>query len=354
MQKDLFAERGHNNGEVVFSPAYLPLPEKPKSNFQLGGYMAERSHAKKKNLAAFFTGVHDQLRTVPESWGQEVSINSEDYGDNGDMPMRHNADRFTGYERGGVVQSEIKASASRGGKYTMPLVQLKKYAASLIERSESEKLPSVHYSFFFYGQRGADYDAYKCERSGKKDKRAGIGRHICVNDCLNMNLARDFKQAAVIPLNLMIALFSSDEFHKRYIHDQSSSWISNGAQGYLHFSNTTISRLNGYKRDPVASVGELLGDHVDDELRNLLELDSLKIVRGQTPDNLVSRVNGSSAPVASVPITMFDMPKAAERRWLDKLWENGEWLMEERLGLGPLYDSSFEVEDFTEFGDDSF
>jgi len=351
MHKKLSINR--SNDAVVFSPGYNPLPNKPKTNFQLQEYMIERSIAKKKNLAAFFESMHDNLRVAPESWGKRTDIDSSYFGDNDNLQMRHKADAFSRYGRC-VVKSEVKASSSQSGKWLLPLVQTKIYAVDLINRLEKEKLPVQHYALFFYGRRNNGYDVYKCERSGVKDKRTTMGRHLCDNNCLNSNVASDVKHIVILPFNLILGLISSSEFHRRYVHNQESSQFNKSAQGYLHLKTSVASRLNGYKVDGVKDVDELLGDHVEDSLVDFLELRKLRLFNGHTPSNLESSVNGASVPVSSVPIAMFDFPKAAERRWLDNLSEHGEWLFEEKLGLGPLYDNSFDVEEFDIATDEPF
>ena len=304
------------------TPEYEVLPPKPKSNFEIPQYIHNRSQAKKKNVSTFYDALCQSLRTGTVSKGVELDIDDPSLYGVGFETFRPDVLKL--YEKG-VEFTEVKVAQFRRGEFLCASRQLPKYYERLMERLElGDPLPSVNYAFVRYGNRD-DYELHHCLKDGKKD---GNGKHRCSNKCLTKNLTTKTKDVSFIHFPVLLGIVASSRFHRNKRMDHSTS-SGRDNEDYIHLATRICSVLHGDKlKSPVKNMDDLLEDSIDQDLRKILMLDSFKIVRTVSPENLTCKPAGMGEyPIKQFPIVRFEIPEDAEKEWLKNFKRyNGELL----------------------------
>lgn len=312
--------------EIKINPItleYEPMPEKPKSRFGIEKYIWDRARAKKQNVTNYYHALIQSIRTGPCYKGQELAVQEpEEFGVG---TSTFSPDVLKLYKTG-PEYNEVKSAQWRRGEIQCAKNQLLRYYKLLMERLElGDELPAVNYVFLRYGTY-KDYELHHCDKEGKNQ---GNGNHRCDNKCLTKNLTSKKLEVSVIPLNLLLAIFSLSRFHRIKEMDHTTSTGRN-QESYILLARKVFSAFQGHSRKPpIKNLEELLQDSVNPELKQILMIDKLKIKRSNSPEDFTCSPLGLNTDykISQFPIVRFEMNKNAEKQWLDNFHRyNGELL----------------------------
>lgn len=249
--------------------------------------------------------------------------------------------------RHGMMFTEIKASAFRN-KVKSSSNQLKRYSIALLDRlrEEGEELPWVEYAFFRYGS----WDSYKtyagdAKKCREKDHRSLITR-----------LSDETKDLTIVPLNLLIAIFSSPDFHVRENMNQATSnaFLYGGRQyqGQLNVYGGRFSDIHRKVKNVQDLISRLMErtriDHPE-----WLCLDELEIQKSELgEDYSCQSSDNEDSPfyikreITPFPIIRFRMNKDAKKKFLANYQRHFARMFEQWVRIGDLYDTDPVLPDF--------
>jgi hypothetical protein len=331
----------------VIDPSFKDLPKTSgiKDSATRNSAIERRAKTGKDNIHSFYVSLFKKLKTVSGNKGRKLRVPNPEIYRNGNG-SGFNPDVLERYEEG-VRYVEIKGFCTHNSQVECAFIQFGRYLQHLIQRIENgDNLPSVDYALFKYSN-GHD-KIFECNRHGKKEDDGK--KHVCGNDCLVKRLSERTHTLVVAPENLMLGLSSSDSFNSKSRRNQTNSLSSWNHQDYIILrAGACLSRLTGSRSvNRVDKLGDILDGNVSSQLRDLLVLDGLRMIRERSPSDISCTYSYGKEeieyPVKPFDIVRFEMTKADERTWLQNLLKYQEKILYRAMGITNLDQVVYEHE----------